>query len=175
MLRERERAVLLLGSGAAALILLLSFVVIPGVSRTRSLARSFEAARSDLEELRGMLPELSRLESEVRRESGKVTGAANAPEPPHARIQAAIQETGLPPSVFSLKSGGTRKGEFFSEESFEIRGENLTYRESVRLLSRLEGGSLPVVVRSASLKSRFDDPRYLDASIRVGWLTPAAR
>lgn len=175
MLRSRERIVLVLGAAAAALILLLAFVVIPGVARVRSLARASELAERDLEELRRMRPELSRLDREVRAKMGRVTAAANAPESALARLTAGLQEAGFPQSVVSLKSGGTRTGEFVSEEAFDLKVENLTYLEAVRLLEKLENGPLPVTVRSAQLKGRFEDGRYLDATLRIGFLTPANR
>ncbi|OYV98994.1 MAG: hypothetical protein B7Z62_02305 [Deltaproteobacteria bacterium 37-65-8] len=55
---------------------------------------------------------------------------------------------------------GARDGELFREESFDVRIENLTYLEAVKTLQRLSGGSLPVAIRSAVLKSRYDDPRF---------------
>ncbi len=78
---------------------------------------------------------------------------------------------GIPQSAVSLKSGGGRDGEMFREESFEVRMENLTYLEAVNALQKLSGTDQPVVVRSALLKSRYDDPRYLDVTLNVGYLS----
>lgn len=175
MLRSREKIVLALGAAAAALILLFSFLVIPGISRVRSLARASEAAERDLAELREMRPELTRLDREVRRKMGRVTAAANSPGSSLSRLTAAVQEAGFPQSAVSIKSGGTKTGEFVNEEAFDLKVENITYLEAVQLLQRLEAGPLPIAVRSASLKSRYDDPKYLDATLRVGFLAPAAR
>jgi hypothetical protein len=52
-----------------------------------------------------------------------------------------------------------------------VRMENLTYLEAVKAIQRLSGGNLPVVVRSTLLKSRYEDPRYLDVTLRVGFLS----
>lgn len=175
MFRSREKVVLALGACAAVLILFLSFVVIPGISRVRSLSRSSVVAEKDLADLRKMRPELTRLDREVRRRLTQVSAAANASQSPLARLTASIQETGFPQSAFSLKSAGSRNGEFASEEAFDLKMENLTYLEAIRLLTRLENGPLPVVVRSANLKSRFDDSKYLDVNLRIGFLTPANR
>lgn len=175
MLRSREKIFLLLGGAAAALILLFSFVIFPGVSRVRALSRASESAERELADLRKMRPELSRLDREVRRKMGRVTAAANSTESPLSRLTAAVQEAGFPQSAVAVKSGGTKTGEFVNEESFDLKVENITYREALRLLERLENGPLPVAVRSANLKSRYDDPRYLDATLRVGILTPAGR
>ncbi|HQT96560.1 MAG TPA: hypothetical protein PK416_01625, partial [Thermodesulfobacteriota bacterium] len=91
---------------------------------------------------------------------------------PLSRITSALQEAGIPQAALNIKSGGARDGELFREESFDVRIENLTYLEAVKTLQRLSGGSLPVAIRSAVLKSRYDDPRYLDVTLRVGYLTP---
>lgn len=175
MLRSREKVVLALGAVAAALILLLSFVVIPGLSRMRSLSRQSVQAEQDLAELRKIRPELTRLDRLVRRKMTQVSAGANSSQSSLARLTASIQESGFPQSAFSLKSAGSRNGEFASEEAFDLKMENLTYLEAIRVLTRLENGPLPVVVRSANLKSRFDDSKYLDVTLRIGFLTPANR
>ena len=175
MLRSRERTILLLGGIAAAAILLLSFVVIPDAAKVRSLSRQFSLAEKDLADLRNMRPELERSDRDMRQKSLRVTAAANAKESPLARLTAALQEAGFPQSAFSLKSTGSKDGESFREESFDCKIENLTYLEAVRLVSRMENGPLPTVIRSAQLKSRYDDSKYLDATIRIGFLLPLNR
>jgi hypothetical protein len=173
--RSREQVVLALGAAAVAAILLLSFVVIPGISRARALARGTVRAERNLAELRELRPRLTALDREVRRKMSAVNAAANSHESALARLTAEIQKAGLPQAAFSLKSAGPRNGEFVVEEAFDLKAENLTYLEAVRLLTHLENGRLPVVVRSANLKSRYDDSKYLDATLRIGFLTPVKR
>lgn len=172
MLRDREKRFVLLGAGAAAVLLILTFVLFPGVSRLRSLARASAAAERDLAEVRKARPELLRIQSDTVQRAGVVSAAANRKESPLVRISGALQDAGIPQSAFSVKSGGTRDGESFREESFDVRLENLTYLEAVKTLQKLSGPDQPMVVRSALLKSRYDDPRYLDVTLRVGYLSP---
>jgi type II secretory pathway component PulM len=172
VLREREKRVLVFGGAAAAFLLVLTFVLIPGVSRIKSQARLVAAAEADLVELRMARPEIERIQSETGAKAGIVRTAANVKDAPLLRITAALQEAGIPQAALNIKSGGIRNGELFREESFDVRIENLTYLEAVKTLQRLSAGSLPVAIRSASLKSRYDDPRYLDVTLRVGFLTP---
>ena len=159
----------------AALIFLLSFVVVPGVAKVRSLSRAFSAAEQDLAELRKSRPELERSDREVRQRDGRIAAGTNAAESPLTRLSAAVQEAGFPQTAFSLKSGGAKDGEFLREESFDLKVENLTYLEAVRLISKLENGPLPVAIRSAQLKTRYDDAKYLDGTFRVGFLLPLSR
>ncbi len=172
MILDREKRFLAFGGVAAALLLILSFLVLPAVSRLKSLARQSAAAESDLAELRRARPEIERIRLETVRRTAVVAAAANQGESPTARLASALQEAGIPQSAFSLKSGGGRDGESFREESFDVRMENLTYLEAVKTLQRLSGQELPVVIRSALLKSRYDNPRYLDVTLRVGYLSP---
>ena len=172
MLREREKRVLVIGGAAAAALLLLVFAVIPGISRIKSQTRAVAAAENDLAEVRKARPEIQRIQGETGAKAGIVRTAANVKDAPLSRITSALQEAGIPQVALNIKSGGARDGERFREESFDVRIENLTYLEAVKMLQRLSAGSLPVTIRSASLKSRYDDPRYLDVTLRVGYLTP---
>jgi len=172
VLRDREKRVLVIGGVIAAVLLLLTFVVIPGISRIKSQARAAAAAESDLAEVRNARPEIERIERETVAKAGIVRAAANIKDAPLSRITSALQEAGIPQAALNIKSGGARDGELFREEAFDVRIENLTYLEAVKTLQRLSAGTLPVAVRSASLKSRYDDARYLDVTLRVGFLTP---
>jgi type II secretory pathway component PulM len=172
VLRDREKRVLVIGGAAAAVLLLLIFVVIPWISRIKTQARAAAAAESDLAEVRSARPEIERIQRETGAKAGIVRAAANVKDAPLSRITSALQEAGIPQAALNIKSGGARDGEMFREESFDVRIENLTYLEAVKTLQRLSAGTLPVAVRSASLKSRYDDARYLDVTLRVGYLTP---
>jgi len=172
VLRDREKRVLVIGGAVAAVILLLTFVVIPGISRIKSQARAAAAAEVDLAEVRKARPEIERIQRETTARAGIVRAAANVKDAPLSRITSVLQEAGIPQAALNIKSGGARDGELFREEAFDVRIENLTYLEAVKTLQRLSAGTLPVAIRSASLKSRYDDARYLDVTLRVGFLTP---
>lgn len=172
MVRDREKRVLMIGGAAAAAILFLVFVLIPGISRIKSQGRAVAAAESDLAEVRKARPEIERIQSETGAKAGIVRTSANVKDAPLSRITSVLQDAGIPQAALNIKSGGARDGELFREEAFDVRIENLTYLEAVKTLQRLSAGTLPVAIRSATLKSRYDDPRYLDVTLRVGYLTP---
>jgi general secretion pathway protein M len=169
---NREQQILAAGGVAAALIFLVSFLVIPDVGKIRVQGRVRVQAEKDLAELRAALPELRRLEAGVRIREDQVRAGRAAQDSPLSRLTARLQETGLPQSAFSIKSTGVKDGEYFKEESFDIKIENRSYLELVRLLEKVEEGSLPVVVRSANYKSRYESSSAIDANLRVGYLLP---
>jgi len=171
VLLDREKRVLAIGGVLAALLLLVAFVILPAVSRLRLVARQTAAAEKNLAEVRKAKPELERTRRETAQRTGVIAATANLKESPTARLTSILQEAGIPQSAISLKSGGARDGETFREESFDVRMENLTYLEAVKTLQRLSGPAVPLVVRSAQLKSRYDNPKYLDVTLRVGYLS----
>jgi len=175
VLRERERALLVAGGAAAAAILLVSLVILPAAGRMRSQARAAAYGAQALEEMRRMRPEARRLEQTAAARMARVRAQAGAAESPLSRLTAVLREAGFPQQAIAVTSGGAREGESVREESFDLKLENVTFLETARLLARLEGGSLPVVVRAARLKSRYEDGRYLDVTLRVGFLLPRSR
>ena len=66
-----------------------------------------------------------------------------------------------------------KDGEFLREEIFDLKIENLTYLEAVKIVTR----SKPAPARRHPLRtdeSRYDDGRYIDATFRIGFLLPLA-
>jgi type II secretory pathway component PulJ len=149
--------------------------VVPAVGKARSLSRTAAASESELAEVRKMRPELERMDRELRQKRSRIQAQAGSKESAAARLSGTLADAGFPQSVMAMKSGGAKDGEFFREESFDLRVENLTYLEAVKLVGKLESGPLPVVIRSAQHKSRYDDSRYVDAALRIGFLTPKGR
>ncbi|MGZ8474026.1 MAG: type II secretion system protein GspM, partial [Candidatus Deferrimicrobiaceae bacterium] len=115
MLRDREKRVLVLGGAVAAFLLLLTFVVFPGVSRIKSQSRAVAAAEADLAEVRRARPEIERIRKETEAKAGIVRSAANVKDSPLSRVTSALQEAGIPPAALNIKSGGARDGESFRE------------------------------------------------------------
>ena len=172
MFLEREKLVVLIGGSVAAVLLIVTFVISPAISRIRTLSRTTAAAERSLSEMRRSGPELQRVRQATMERQSAAAASANSKESPLTQLTSILQGAGIPASVASVKSAGIREGEAFREETFEIQIENLTYLEAVNALRKLSAKELPVMVRSTTLKSRYDDPRYLDMTLRVGHLSP---
>ncbi len=172
MLRDREQQVLAAGVAAAVLIFLISFLVLPDLEKIRVQNRSRIQAEKDLSDLRAYVPEMRLLEAGVRARKDLVRASASGQDSPLSRLTALLQGSGFPQSAFSIKSGGIKDGEYFKEESFDMKIESRGYLELVHLLQKLEDGSMPVVVRSVNLKSRYESSSSIDATLRVGYLLP---
>ncbi len=83
-----------------------------------------------------------------------------------------VEETGIRGKSSQVKplKGEERQG--MVEDAAEIRIEGLSANEAVNLLYRLEKGSRPVVIKKASLKTRYDDPSRIDLTLTASVLKP---
>jgi general secretion pathway protein M len=96
--------------------------------------------------------------------------AATRPDDSPAKL---IEEIGIKGKGTQIKplKGEERGG--YLEDAAEIKMEGLSVNEAVNLLFRLEKGAKPVVIKKASLKTRFDDPARLDLTLTVALLKAA--
>lgn len=175
MLREREKLFVAGGGVAATLIVLFSVVVIPAASRIRTQARAAAFLEANLAEMRRLRPEAERIDRAIRAKIARIQALANASESTLTRLSAAIQAAGVPQQAVTIAAGGAKDSEFVREEIFDVKVENITFLEAARLADRIENGELALVIRSARLKARYDDARYLDANFRIGFLLPRSR
>ena len=166
MLRSREKAVLVLGGAAVAFILLVFFAVVPAVNKVRTLSRASAVAERELAEVRKMRPEIERMDREVRPRAMRIGATGGAPDSTSARLTAALQDAGFPQSSFTLKAGGTRQGDYYAEESVDLRVENVTYLEVVTAQSiSLANQRVEVDL----LRQRMDATVLLIKALGGGW------
>lgn len=96
--------------------------------------------------------------------------AALRPDDSPAKIIEEIGIRGKGVKIAPLKGEG-RSGVI--EDAADVRIEGLTANEMVNLIYRIEKGSLPMMVKKANLRVRFDDPSRFDLAITIALLKPA--
>jgi len=170
---DRERLVVLGGALAAAAILAATLVVAPAVQRIRSNERSLTRVEEELRSLQALRPRVTALQEKIATLSRRFPAGqgTSRQESPLAMLTVAVQAAGIAQSSFSIASGGARDGDRFREESFDIKIENRSYLDMVKVISALAEGKYPLLVRSVNLKARYEGNGSLDGVIRVGYLT----
>jgi hypothetical protein len=165
--------VVLGGAVAAAAILAATLVVAPAVQRIRTNERSLSRVEEDVRSLQALRPRVASLQEKSAALSRRFPAGQGTTrqESPLAMLTVAVQAAGVPQSSFSLASGGARDGERFREESFDIKIENRSFLDMVKVVSALADGKYPLLVRSVNLKARYEGNGSLDGVIRVGYLT----
>lgn len=96
--------------------------------------------------------------------------AAQTPDDSPSRV---IEEAGIKGKASQITPlKGEVRGQYV-EDAAEVKLEGLSANEAVNLLYRLERGTRPVIIKSAAIKTRFDDPAKLDVTIILALLKNA--
>jgi len=164
-LNSRDR--LRIGIGIAAL-LLLAILLTAGNDRIGRLRKKLAAREAAVAEMLVLKQRYLEANAVAQRLTNRL--AATKPDDSPAKL---IEETGIKGKGTQIKplKGEERGG--YLEDVAEIRMEGLSANEAVNLLYRLEKGAKPVVIKKASLKTRFDDPARLDLTLTVALLKAA--
>jgi general secretion pathway protein M len=164
-LGSRDR--LRIGIGIAAL-LFLAILLTAANDRIGRLKKSLAAREAAVVEMLVLKQRYQEANAVAQRLTNRL--AATRPDDSPAKL---IEEIGIKGKGSQIKplKGEERGG--YLEDVAEVKMEGLTANEAVNLLYRLEKGVKPVVIKKASLKTRFDDPARLDLTLTVALLKAA--
>jgi general secretion pathway protein M len=159
-----SRTRLQIGIGIAAL-LVIALVLSSANSTVAQLTKKRQAREAGLVELMQLKGRYQAALATSQRFANRLAATKSDDSP--AKIVEEIGIKGKSLRVTPLK--GEQRGAYL-EDAAEIRIEGLTANEAVNLLFRLEKGTRPVIIKKASIKTRFDDPSRLDLTITAALL-----
>ena len=145
-----------------ALILLLAIIWSTVSGAFSGLSRKRTAREAELTELMLLKQRYLNLKKESERLANRLA-AVKADDSP-GRVMEEAGFKGKPVQIRPMK-GEERGG--LQEDLAEVKIDGLTANELVNLLHRLEKGTKPVILKKLQVKTRFDDPAKLDATLTV--------
>jgi hypothetical protein len=158
----REKAVLWIGGGCAAILLISLLIVAPAYKRGKELERLIPQKERDLRDLR-----LLRKEFEVLKET-RVAMAAKIPASeralaPLSRLDGWIERSGLRTQIRSIKPSSPGP----EGMTVEIQIEKTELPQLTRFLYEMQSSPGGFQVSRMSIKPRYTTPRYLDVSLQM--------
>jgi hypothetical protein len=170
-LAPRER--LLLGTAAAAAVLVLLWLVASTLGERRQLlAAQIAASERELTEMATLRDRYVRLRAE-RDAIQRRLAAGGADFSLFSHLEG-VSRTALSPDRVAAMNPSTRAvSDELQEEDVEMRLSAVSLRDMVSLLYRVEKTDLPLLVSRLQMKKRFDQPYVFDATLVVGRLRPA--
>jgi type II secretory pathway component PulM len=167
----RERVLLFVGAGAAALLVLWLGVWEPLAGQLDRLDRSIAAARRDQGEIARLKARHEELSAQVQDLERRVGGSEGG-----ASLFAQLESVAVPivgrERIAAMSPQTRAVGDRFEEESVDVRIDGVPIRELVKLLHEIEDGSPPMEVSRASFKRQYKDATRLDVSLVVSRLKP---
>ena len=162
MVREMDPRTRLRCGIGILFLLLLAVAFTSTMGAIGSLARKRVAREGELRELMLLKQRYLSLKKESERLSNRLATVKVDDSP--GRIVEEAGFKGKPVQIRPLR--GEEKGGI-QEDAAEVKIDGLTANELVNLLYRLESGAKPTVLKKLLVKSRFDDPSRLDATLTV--------
>lgn len=162
-----SRTRLRIGIGIAAL-LVIALLLSSAHGTVSKLAKKRQVREADLVEMMRLKTRYEAAKTVSQRFTNRLA-ATRADDSP-AKVVEEIGIKGKSLRVTPLKS--EQRGNYL-EDAAEIRIDGITANEAVNLLFRLEKGTRPVIIRKASLRTRFDDPSRLDLTVTAALLKAA--
>ncbi len=160
-LEERDKKVLIIGSIAAAVILLFTLVILPLYADLSRKRDAIPKKERDLAEMRQLKDQY--LEMQQRLQQLQATAAKRGPL--LTEIENITKKTNLSSKIVSLKPQAGVQAANFKESIVEVRLDNIALYDVVNYVNQLEKATLRI--RKLYFKPRFDNPKLLNATILV--------
>lgn len=163
---QRERTIVLVGGIVVGLSLFFVLVVDPLLAKLDRLERQAVRKQKDINEL----AMLSQEYTTKRNRLAKAESRMPAPDSQfslltfmeEAATKAHVRDwiTGMQPQVQSLAQG-------YQETAVDLRLEGVQLPELLALLVAIDQAPYDLQVRHLQIRPKFDNPSYLDATVRV--------
>lgn len=167
-LSNREKTIVVLGLMGATAIILYGSIVAPVVDRYTGLERVISQKESQYKDILQLKGEYAALQKEYK-ELEKAASRTKEGFSPLTFMENVSVQARIKDKVISMKPILTPIGGDYRESSIEVKIEKIVLEQIMRYLHIIEGSEYPLRVKTLHLKSRFDDPGLMDASVTVSF------
>lgn len=167
-LSPREKTILISGLIAAIAIILYGSVLAPVVDRYTGLDRMIKQKGVQYNDILRLKAEYNSLKKE-HAELEKAASRTREGFSPLTFMEGVGAQARIKDRVISMKPILTPIGGDYRESSVEVKIERIVLEQIMRYLHIIEGSDYPLRVKTLHLKSRFDDPGMMDASVTVSF------
>jgi len=147
-------------------LVLFTFAVKPALERTRTLRRVISEKQNELGKLRATSNEYIFLRDNLDNLRTKVASQKKGFEL-LPFLESLIRENGLAKKVATMKQQVLQLGPSHSETIVEIRLENLTLKQLVDFLRKIESSEVLARTKSLYIKKNLTNPEMLDSVVSI--------
>jgi len=165
-LTRREKLLALVLAIFAAGCLLFAFAIKPAMARTKTLRRVIHEKEDELEKLRARSNEYNSLRDSLNDIRAKVASQDKGFEL-LPFTESLIREHGLEKKVATMKQQVLNLGRSQSETIVEVKLENLTLKQLVDFLRKVESSQALLRIKSLYIKKNLTNTEMLDSVIEI--------
>ena len=167
-MNARERAIIIFGVIGAFAIITYGVVIGPLSDRYSTLQRMTTQKEEQYKNMLKLKEEYTVLKKEY---TELEKGASRTKEgfTPLTFMENVSTQARIRDKVVSMKPRVIPIGENFRESSIEVKIEKVVLEQITTYLHLIESSVYPLKIRTMHLKSRYDDPGMMDASVTVSF------
>lgn len=165
-LTRREKLLALALAIFAAGCLLFAFAIKPAMARTKTLHRVISEKQDELAKLRAGSKEYIFLRDSLENIRAKVASQDKGFEL-LPFLESLIREHGLAKNAATMKQQVLNLGPDYSETIVEVKLENLTLKQLVDFLRKVESTQVLARIKSLYIKKNLTNPEMLDSVIEI--------
>ncbi|MHC4655846.1 MAG: type II secretion system protein GspM [Planctomycetota bacterium] len=165
-LTRREKLLALALAFFAGACLLFAFVIKPALARTKTLRRVISEKQDELGKLRATSNEYIFLRDSLDNVRAKVASQEKGFEL-LPFLESLIREHGLAKKVATMKQQVLNLGPSHSETIVEVKLENLTLKQLVDFLRKVESSQVLAKTKSLYIKKNLTNTEMLDSVIEI--------
>jgi len=163
----REKKLIQIGGAVGALILIFSFYISPSISKIQSRKRNLEFNQKQFEEFLPLKKDYARLKAVLDKTKKGVISSKVTKDTFRDAFGAILGDVALTFQAFDIQFTGSREKGQFKEFSFTVEGKELTFREALRLIRRIEEGREYFIIRETRIKPTFEAVEYLNVTFKI--------
>ena len=165
-LTRREKLLALALAIFVGSLVLFTFAVKPAIERSETLRRVISEKRDELQKLRAGSSEYIFLRDSLDNLRTKVASQEKGFEL-LAFLESLIREHGLAKKVATMKQQVLQLGPSHSETIVEVRLENLTLKQLVDFLRKVESSEVLARIKSLYIKKNLTNTDLLDSVVEI--------
>jgi len=165
-LSVRERWLVLGAAAFLFVVLIFALVVNPLMTRQQRYLRMAQAKKKDLTKFNELALEYRTLKSSMEEIQSRVTSRSSDTSL-LAAMEGTARKLGLADKIASMKPFSSDLESGLVQSSVELRVEKVDLKGLVELIEAIEKGPEMAVTTRLRIKTRFDDPTLLDATLLV--------
>ncbi|MHC4694194.1 MAG: type II secretion system protein GspM [Planctomycetota bacterium] len=165
-LTRREKLLTFVLAIFAGGCLLFAFAIKPAIARTKTLRRVISEKQNELETLRAKSNEYISLRDSLDNVRTKVASQEKGFEL-LPFMESLTREHGLEKKVATMKQHVLNLGQSHSETIVEVKFENITLKQLVDFLRKVESSQALVRIKSLYIKKNLTNTEMLDSVIEI--------
>ncbi len=162
----REKVVLALGGVFGAILLAYTLVITPYREKMRVLDRRIAQKTVELKEISALSQEYLEIKRRVEEMKARA-GKRGKSFPLFSHLESLAAKTRIRGNIASMKPQSTPLGEHYKESSVAVKLENITTKQLVDYLVRIEDSQALLRIKRLQVKKKQAKAKYLDATFIV--------